>query len=483
MYRRWPEALHDSLDRTQPIVVAEGKHIRWANPCACDQGIEIGMQESSAHARAANLVLVARDLPAEECAVIEVALWALHFTPQVSLLADGVLMEVAASAKLFGGCENLLQSVRAGVQELGLLPQLALAPTATAAWLLAQHVDCSYTDQDACAAMLDRLPMHLLQSVQPHLDTLQAIGCQKIGQLRQLPRTGITRRFGAAVLTELDMAYGSEPDMRTWYEPPETFYARLELPARVDSAEALLFAARRLLLQMSGWLVSRHAGVARFSLLLHHETIRHRENKTTAVEIKLGSASRDLAHLTLLLQEHLAKVTLCASVIELSLQADEIVQLAAPNTELFPTTVSQAESLGRLIERLSSRLGDGAISRFALIADHRPERCSTHTPPLAGVSFVNARSESLALTFPLRPSWLLAKPLPLLIRDHKPFYQSRLHVLVGPERIEAGWWDDGLATRDYFIASNDAHLLLWIYRERPSVSTDEPGWFLHGFFA
>ena len=190
-YRRWPEALHDSLDRSVPIVVAEAKRIRWANPCARDAGIAIGMQESSAHARAGDVVVVARDPAAEARAVIEAALWTLHFTPQVSLQAEGVLLEVAASVRLFGGCDNLLQSVRAGVHELGLTPQLALAPTATAAWLLAQQADALYADAETCAAMLDRLPVHLLQSVQAHLDTLQAIGCQRIGQLRNLPRPAL----------------------------------------------------------------------------------------------------------------------------------------------------------------------------------------------------------------------------------------------------------------------------------------------------
>lgn len=480
-YRRWPDALHDSLDQTVPLAVAESKRIRWANPCAQNAGIVNGMQESSARARAADVVLIPRDTGAEANAIIEVALWALHFTPQVSLLPDGVLMEVAASLRLFGGRLTLLQLLREGVCELGFTPQLAGAPTATAAWLLAQHADATYADSESCAALLDCLPVGLLQSVQVHLDTLQAIGCQSIGQLRHLPRAGITRRFGADVLAELDRAFGIDPEARAWYLPPETFCARLELHARVDTTEALLFAARRLLMQMTGWLVARHAAVSRFSLLLHHETVRHRENAPSTVAVALGSSSRDLTHLTLLLQEHLAKVTLSASVIELSLRADDVVQLAAPNSELFPTMASQTESMGRLIERLASRLGEGAISRLALAADHRPERCSTFSPAHGGAAPRNAHSHTPV--FPARPSWLLVQPIRLLMRRHKPFYQSSLSLLAGPERIEAGWWDDALATRDYFIARNDGHLLLWIYRERQSAHATEPGWFLHGFFA
>jgi protein ImuB len=69
-----------------------------------------------------------------------------------------------------------------------------------------------------------------------------------------------------------------------------------------------------------------------------------------------------------------------------------------------------------------------------------------------------------------------------MVRNEKPCYLGGLTMLDGPERIEAGWWDDALAARDYFIAKNDGQMLLWIYRERPTLGEDVPGWFLHGFF-
>jgi protein ImuB len=481
-YRRWPEPLRDSLNKTVPLAVTESKRIRWVNPCAQDAGVMPGMHESSAHARAADIVFIPRDTASEANAVVEAALWSLHFTPQVNVLANGLLLDVSASLRLFGGHDALVEQLRGGVLELGFTPQLASATTATAAWLFAQHEDALYGDHESFAALLEQLPVALLMSVQPHLDTLESIGCQTIGQLRRLPRQGITRRFGKEVLAELDRAFGAEPEVHAWFEPPATFSARLELPSRVETTDALLFAARRLLMQMTGWLVARHAAVSCFSLSLHHETVRHGKSQTTTVLIKLGSPSRDLAHLTLLLQEHLAKVALTNSVIEMTLQAEGVEQLAAPNTELFPTAASQAESMTRLIERLESRLGGGAVRRLTVVADHRPERCSV---PIAVNSTKVSRKrpkDLFADAFPVRPAWLLREPIPLLVRGHKPFYQSVLKILAGPERIEAGWWDDALAVRDYFIACNDANLLLWVYRERQGVQVDEPGWFLQGFF-
>lgn len=54
--------------------------------------------------------------------------------------------------------------------------------------------------------------------------------------------------------------------------------------------------------------------------------------------------------------------------------------------------------------------------------------------------------------------------------------------------LEAGWWDNALAGRDYFIAETADGALLWIHRERLPLdrrgedSTAGSGWFLHGRF-
>jgi protein ImuB len=289
----------------------------------------------------------------------------------------------------------------------------------------------------------------------------------------------VTRRFGRELLREIDRAYGHEAEAHAWFEAPNAFDARLELLARVESADALLFAARRLLLQLTGWLTARHAAVAGITLLLHHESARHRHCRSTAVHLVLGMPSRDIEHLTLLLRERLARLDLVAPVIEVSLNADQIVEQAAPNTELFATPVSDAASTERLVERLQSRLGADAVRQLSLFADHRPEKS-------IAITTYDSRHRVAAQDMPhsasARPTWLLKEPVALITRQHKPFYQSPLQLLMGPERIESGWWDDAPATRDYFIAQNERHMLLWIFRLRTMDETAGSGWFLHGFF-
>jgi protein ImuB len=83
-----------------------------------------------------------------------------------------------------------------------------------------------------------------------------------------------------------------------------------------------------------------------------------------------------------------------------------------------------------------------------------------------------------------RPVWLLPQAQPLAERNAMPLFEGRaLQLLAGPERIETGWWDGALATRDYFIAQAADGSLVWVYRARLPVSdANEALWFLQGRF-
>lgn len=465
-----------------PVAICENKRIGWCNQYAEEAGIRPGMSEANAHALAGKLQSFPRDQRQESQALQEAALWALRFTPHVVLRRSGLLMEVAASLRLFHGPQAIASQLLSGLTELGLHARLAGTSTATGAWWRAQCDDLTEIFEDDFVQALDPLPLQIMDAAQAHLNTLAGIGCHTVGQLRRLPRTGVTRRFGKELLRELDRAYGVEAEVHQWFEAPVNFDAKLELPSRVESTEALLFAARRLLLQLTGWLTARHAAVISITLLLHHEPSRRQDQRSSPLTIVLGMPSRDIDHLTLLLRERLTQLALISPVIEITLKANQIVMQAAPNTELFPTSASDAESTARLVERLQSRLGADAVCQLSMIADHRPERSVT-LPPVTGQPQRRSKEEVVSQSASARPTWLLQQPVALTTRQHKPFYQSPLILLTGPERIESGWWDDALASRDYFIAQNDRHQLLWIFRLRTVGEAAGSGWFLHGFFA
>ena len=101
-----------------------------------------------------------------------------------------------------------------------------------------------------------------------------------------------------------------------------------------------------------------------------------------------------------------------------------------------------------------------------------------------GVDAGASPSSRVASARPLhRPAWLLPEPQPLPERGPLPLLDGQpLQLLAGPERIEAGWWDGALATRDYFIAQAADGALVWLYRSRLPRDPDASGWFLHGRF-
>jgi protein ImuB len=291
--------------------------------------------------------------------------------------------------------------------------------------------------------------------------------------LRKLPRAALLRRTNKALLEALDRAYGEVPEMFEWLKLPPTFSQRLETFDRVEHAEALLDGATRLLLQLVGWLVSLQKAVRILVFYLEHERGRA-AIPPTPLEIALAEPAWQDAHLIRLLKERLGRLELQAPVIALRLEAVQIEDLTPPNQSLFPEPGGTPDDFNRLLELLVARLGADCVLAPACVEDYRPEVCNTWLPA------TDKRSKSQReQVFDGRPFFLLPKPIPLLMRDERPFYSSPLRPVQGPERIEAGWWNDQTAARDYFIAQGDDGSCYWIYKERVL----ETRWYLHGLFA
>jgi protein ImuB len=280
--------------------------------------------------------------------------------------------------------------------------------------------------------------------------------------LLRLPREGIVRRFGQGLLAQIDQAGGKASEPREFFVPPASFSVRLVLPAPVVQAENALFAARRLLLQMEGFLAARHAGVRGFSLHLLHDDLPE-----TEVKVGLAACGREAEHFARLLRERLGALALKAPVEAIRLEAMELEFLPEKNGSLLHGAHAGGEEWLRLVERLQSRLGSEAVHGLDTHPDHRPERAWISVSP--GKEFSSKEEPQKGP----RPLWLLDPPRRLA--------EGEFALLAGPERIESGWWDGAEAQRDYFIARTGESSLAWIYRQRGA----EPGrnWFLHGFFA
>lgn len=417
------------------------------------------------------------------------ATWCLQFTPRVAVIealsaSPAVVMEVEASTRLFGGKRRLVERVREESPDLGVR-QLSWAPTSLAAVAIAR-AGRSNGFAKPLDQLLDALPLETLTAVAAHQATLARLGCQTLGQVRGLPRGGLSRRFDGELLSALDQAYGLRPEAHTWIELAETFSAKLELMARVELAPALLFGARRLMLQMSGWLAARHCGVNAFTLRWCHDAMRSRAaGEGGEMTVSTAQPTRDIEHLTRLLAEHLAKIRLLAPVGDLELLAVEVHSLQEKSQTLFPEPQQAGESLALVLERIAARLGPQRVLRPVVTEDHRIEWMSHWQP----APEPRPRKLNRSVDIP-QPTFVLPEPLKLATRGERPLYQGLLQLLAGPHRVEGGWWDrttDGEeqrtrhVARDYWVALSEHAGVLWVFQTR--LANEETAWFLHGVFA
>ncbi|WP_153110070.1 Y-family DNA polymerase [Propionivibrio limicola] len=459
-----------------PSAVVERGRILLGDEAARQAGIESGIGVAAARALAPGLTLLARDPSRESAALQTLACWAGRFTPRVSLTPDTLLLEVGSCLRLFGGLKSLVDTLRESAEPLSFTLALAAAPTPLAAqWLAQQGEPAFYIDLERMRQHLGRLPVEVLPA--KAAVALRRFGASTLAEVRCLPSAQLARRIGAESLQRLAQAFGEAADLRPDFVFPERFSLPLQLPSTVDSATALVFAARRLTSALAGWLAARQSGVREVILRLRHE------RDETPLPLNFSDLTADGERFERVLRERLERLELMAPVDSLCLEATDVAPLTAQDGTLFNDVCAEQGSMGVLLERLRARLGDAQVYRLAVCADHRPERATRR-------STLQEKLPAPEIPELPRPLWLLAAPEALREVDGRPYRQGPLELLAGPERIESGWWEIGEGEerngddnadirRDYFIAQAPDERWLWIYRECRTPG----GWFLHGYFS
>ncbi|MCF8198693.1 MAG: DNA polymerase Y family protein [Sulfuritalea sp.] len=400
------------------------------------------------------------------------ACWAGRFTSHVNLAPAALRLEIAASLRLFGGLPALLDLVRDDLVAMDIAVQRAVAATPLAAlWLARAGTDSICPDLATTRAALAAVPLTALQLAPPLARRIEGFGLRRLGDVLALPRASLGARLGKPFLVDLARALGEIPDPQVGFVFPEHFEQGLELPAPVDAAPILLFAARRLIAALAGWLVVRNAAVREIKFLIDHG-----HGAITSLPIAFSTPVHAAARIERVLKERLDALSLSAPALALSLRAEGAQTREGRSHVLFEGAGQRHEALADLMDRLVARLGSQAVQGLACHADHRPELASRD-----GSAKVTPQTEvsSILAPPPPRPLWLVDPPEALREIRGRPQRAGPLALVAGPERIESGWWDGFDARRDYFIAIDKAGRWLWLFRDpRPPG-----GWFLHGWFA
>src|SRR4051812_632225 len=400
---------------TEPLAIVSSSGTQSAvvacNEAARRRGVKPGMPPAAASALASDLHLVPRDFAAEQAALERIAAWAIQFTPAVNMAPPcSVLLEIAGSLALFNGLKTLWATIAQGLRTLGYAARLACAPTPLAAqWFARAGLAVRLRHADALRVSLPELPVGAMDLPPEALALLTNVGANTIGEMLALPRDGVARRLGQRVLDDLDRASGALPDPRTFYTPPTAFHASQPLPAPAHDAQMLLFAARRMLVELCGYLSATANGAQRLAF-----SFEHHKREPTRITLSLVAASRDADHLTNVLRERLERTELPCPATAIALDSEILLPLASSNLSLIPDAGQQEEAAAHLIEKLRARLGDEAVLGLKRAADHRPERawrtCEPASKGTIGAPQMRQHESRDATVADIasRPLWLLA---------------------------------------------------------------------------
>ncbi len=428
------------------------------NRTAENAGVHTGMPVDAALGLADSLHITARDPHAETLALEHLAACCYQYSSQVSIAAgrNTLLLEAAASRRLFGAAEMLASRIRTALEQSGYHAASGIAPTPEAACLAARH-GLNIHASEELRTRLGALSITSLPLDGNALKVLQQTGLRTLAEVLRLPRKALTRHLGPSACDYLDRLLGLRPDPRRVFRPPDSFTDGIDVPETTHT-EGLLFPLKRLLQTLCGTLQARDRGVAFLEICLQLE------KGTQTIDLHLQHASCSESHLMMLLRERLERLQLSGPVRRINLQAPHFLPRVVCQPGLLAATDPDPVENGieALLERLQARLGDRCVQGLKGLEDHRPE---------LSWSFRNPDEPAPCTALPQRPAWLFPEPRRCRIDQYR--------ILTGPERIESGWWDGRDCRRDYFIVRDNSGSTLWAFHEYKP----QPGWYLQGLFA
>jgi protein ImuB len=463
-----PQLLLDDTPHETPLAVIERQNhrqqIRCCNEAAQQAGIHPAMALNSAYALLPDLTVMEYDEACEHQLLQRIGEWAMQFSSVVSVHPPNhILIEIAGSKSLFESFEALIHLIENRLDELGYSTCIGIAPTPLAANLLARaNLRIGITDTSRLKTAIEALPVSLLELPDGTIEGLRRSGMHHIGNLINISPASLTRRFGCSCVDYLDRLLGRHPDPRTPLRLRDVFEREVSFTTEVEDTSALQFATQRMIGELSAFLIAHDKGVNTFRFSLHHE-----KHNSTRLDLRFLHVTSQSQHLHRVLTERLSQTGLAAPVCGLSLFADTFSDIDRDAADFFVKSRQQHKTLGELVDKLGSRLGEEALYTLSTVDEHRPEKAWEKS------AFVETQ-EASSQHWPQRPLWLLSEPQPI-----PPARNRTLTLEENAERIESGWWDKDDVRRDYFIATDKQGARYWVYRDRSRQNL----LFMHGIFA
>ena len=474
--------------------VLEKQRVLQACDAAQALGVKAGMGTATVRALGDSIHLLEREPAREQQCLQQLCCWAYSITPTLySYRQDCLLLEVGGCLTLFKGLERLLGQVRSDLSSRGYSYRCGLAETAKAAWLLS-HGELSGAGQPYTEAgdprlplseQLAPLPLNLLDDFPQRVASLAKAGLWNFGDVLGLSHRALARRCGREFVHFLQQALGMAHDHQPDFQPPPDFSDDYWFGYEVKANQELLPAMQLLLQALCQFLRNTQLQSQEIEWRLYGI---NRKSIPLQVHCSLHHANwKEWYQLTSLKVEQLQ---LDMGVEGVGLHCKQLSTGNSRTRDLF-SSAEQREPLHSLLDRLQNRLGLQSVEKIACRDEHLPEFASySSSGGGAGSSTGNTgRSTNRSLNNSLdncphspdlhdqRPFWLMPEPQALSSSSHRLYWNGRLTLLEGPERIEDNWWLDAVS-RDYYVARDVAGHQYWVFRDRL-----QNHWFIQGIFA
>ncbi|MEQ9314650.1 MAG: DNA polymerase Y family protein [Henriciella sp.] len=531
-----------------PFILTEtgpsGLLVAAANETAISFGIRPGLGFTDARARAPHLVSEDIDRKADREALDRLAHWMIRFTPLVALDGeDSLLLETTGCDHLHGGEPQMLAAIRALLDQNAIAYQAGLASTPGAAIALARAAPGTILkDGDEEAGLADLPVSSLRLSSEAHL-LLKRFGLTRIGQLYGIDRKALARRFQSRTeadrtLLRLDQALGFRHEPLSPLRPVPARTARLNCPEPICTSEAIKLGLEKLTAELCEDLTAFGQGARGFALHAFRA-----DGTQDMIEARMARPVRTPRHILRLFEEKIDRIDPGFGIDLLLLEACRTgpmeMSAAALSGDLAASDHDDVV-LSALADRISGRLGAGAVSLIQRHESHFPERAEQ-------VSSFEGEMPAPAPRAPQagpRPVRILPRPEPIKVLAEVPDgpplqfiwrkVTRRVSRADGPERISPEWWThtapppqavspEGAArnwlnpkldkradhdliaearraieageaselvrllprARDYYRVEDEAGHRYWLFRDGlyDDGRGSAPDWYVHGLFA
>lgn len=474
--------LHD-----RPFVLRQSVHGRMVisatNIHAEKKGIHAGQVLADARAIVPGIE-VQDDAPQlSETVLSDLACWSIRFTPVVAVdVPEGLLMDVTGCAHLWGGEDAYVRAMESRFNARGYGVRIALADTPGVAWAVARFGSGPLVvGSGKHVPALALLPPEGLRIDTGIVQRLHKLGLHRISQFMNMSRQALRRRFGQALLDQLDKASGWMAEELVPVMPPVTYSERLPCMEPIETRKGIEIGLELLLRDICARLFRDQKGL-RCCVFKAYRA----DGKVEIVKIGTHRPTCHVEHLMRLFDHKLSGLQPGPGIELFALEAIEVEDNPTEQKELWKETGGlEDERLSELIDRLVERAGV-KVSHYLPSEHYWPERSYRKV-----ISVGDNQTVSWSSSLP-RPVCLLNPPerikVTAPIPDYPPMlfvYEGRIRriaVADGPERIEQEWWLQGGQHRDYYRVEDEEGNRYWIFRLGHYHDTDYQ-WFLHGFFA